>query len=152
MPGPVISALPSSSTIDVLPDAASITGSRDFSANLFSFRVGPYFEIPISKSVAFTLGGGFALMCVNSEFSYDETVTIPGVGSVEHRASGSGTGWLPGGYLAGAFSVAMSDAWAFVAGAQLESVGQYTQTLDGKQATLDLSKTIFVTLGLSYSF
>lgn len=151
-PGPVIGASPSSSTTDVLQDAASITGSRDFSANLFSFRLGPYFEIPLSKSLAFTLGGGFALMCVNSEFSYNETVTIPGVGSVEHRASGSGTGWLPGGYVAGAFSWALSDAWAFVAGAQFESVGRYTQTLNGEQATLDLSKTIFVTLGLSYSF
>jgi hypothetical protein len=150
--GPVLSASRSSRTTDVLQNAASITGSRDFSANLFSFRAGPYFEIPISKSIAFTLGGGFALMCVNSEFSYDETVTIPGVGSVEHRAPGSGTAWLPGGYVSGAFSWALSDAWALVAGAQFESVGRYTQTLNGEQATLDLSKTIFVTLGLSYSF
>ena len=149
--GPVIGASPSSSTTDVFQNG-SITGSRDFSANLFNFRVGPYFEFPLSKSIAFTLSGGFALMFVNSEFSYDETVTIPGVGSVEHRASGSGNGWLPGAYVAGAFSVALSDAWSFVAGAQFEDVGQYTQTLNGKQATLDLSRSIFVTVGLSYSF
>ena len=48
--------------------------------------------------------------------------------------------------------MALSDSWAFVAGAQFEDVGQYTQTLNGKQATLDLSKSIFVTVGLSYSF
>jgi hypothetical protein len=151
-PGSLISASPTSSTTDVLQNAATITGSRDFSANLFSFRLGPYVEFPLSKSIAFTLSGGFALMCVNSEFSYNETVTIPDVGSVEHRASGSATGWLPGGYVAGAFSVALSDAWAVVAGAQFESVGQYTQNLNGVQATLDLSRSIFVTLGLSYSF
>ena len=143
---------PSSSTTDVLQDAASITGPRDFSADLFSFRLGPYVEIPLSKSIAFALSGGFALMYVNSEFSFDETVTIPGVGSVEHQASGAGNGWLPGGYVAGSFSVALSDAWSFVAGAQFEDVGRYTQTLSGKQATLDLSKSIFVTVGLSYSF
>ena len=114
--------------------------------------MGPYVEVPLSKSIAFTLSGGFALMYVNSELSYNETVTIPGVGSVEHRASGSGSGWLPGGYVAGTFSVALSDTWALVAGAQFEDVGQYTQTLNGKQATLDLSKSIFVTVGLSYSF
>lgn len=151
-PGPVIGASPTSRTTDVLQNAATITGSRDFSANLFSFRFGPYVEIPLSKSIAFTLSGGFALMCVNSEFSYDETVTIPDVGSVEHRASGSNTGWRPGGYVAGALSVALSDAWAVVGGAQFESLGQYTQNLNGEQATLDLSKSIFVTLGLSYSF
>jgi hypothetical protein len=148
---PVLVDSPSRSTTDV-EQGASITGSRDFSADLFSFRFGPYVEIPLSKSIAFTLSGGFALVYVNSEFSFNETVTIPGVGSVEHHASGSGTGWLPGAYVAGNFSVALSDSWAFVAGAQFQDVGQYTQTLSGKQATLDLSKSIFVTVGLSYSF
>ena len=38
-----------------------------------------------ARRIAFTLSGGFALMYVNSEFSYNETVTIPGVGSVEHQ-------------------------------------------------------------------
>jgi hypothetical protein len=150
--GPTVSSSPSSSTTDVQQDAASITGSRDFSADLFNFRVGPYVEIPLSKSIAFTLSGGFALVYVNSKFSFDETVAIAGVGSVEHHASGSGNGLLPGAYVAGNFSVALSDSWAFVAGAQFESVGQYTQTLSGKQATLDLSKSIFVTVGLTYSF
>jgi hypothetical protein len=151
LPGPVIGASPSSSTTDV-QQGASITGERDFSANLFNFRFGPYVEIPLSKNIAFTLSGGFALVYVSSEFSFSETVTIPGVGSVEHHASGSGHEWLPGGYVAGNFSVALSDSWALVAGAQFEDVGRYTQTLSGKQATLDLSKSIFVTVGLSYSF
>jgi hypothetical protein len=49
-------------------------------------------------------------------------------------------------------SWALSDSWALAAGAQFEDVGQYTQNLNGKQATLDLSKSIFVTFGVSYSF
>jgi hypothetical protein len=152
LPGPLIGASPTSSMTEILQDG-SLTGSRSFSADLFCFRLGPYFEIPLSKSISFTLGGGFALMYVNSELSYNETVTVPGAGNpLPHQASGSATGLLPGGYVEGVFSVALSDAWAFVAGAQLESVGQYTQTLNGEQAVLDLSKAIFVTLGLSYSF
>jgi hypothetical protein len=143
---------PISSTTTEILQAASITGQRDFSADLFSLRLGPYIEIPLSKSINFTLSGGFALMYVNSQFSYNETVAIPGLKPLTQQASGSATGWLPGGYVAGTFSVALSDAWAVVAGAQFESVGQYTQTLNEKQATLDLSKAIFVTLGLSYSF
>jgi len=42
-----------SSTTDV-PQGASITGQRDFSADLFGFRFGPYVEIPLSRSIAFT--------------------------------------------------------------------------------------------------
>ena len=150
-PGPVINASPSSSTTDT-SQTASITGTRDFKANLFNFRFGPYVEVPLSESVAFTLSGGFALVCVNSTFSFNETVTIPGVGSVASRASGSATDWLPGGYVAGNFSVALSESWSFVAGAQFQNVGRYTQTLKGREATMDLSKTIFVTVGVTYSF
>lgn len=127
-------------------------GQNDFSANLLGFRFGPYLEIPLSRSIAFTLSGGFALVYVGSDFSFNETVTIPGVGSVGHAASGSGDAWLPGGYVAGSVSVALSDSWALMAGAQFEDVGQYTQHLNGKEATLDLSRAIFVTIGFSYSF
>jgi hypothetical protein len=149
---PVIIASPSSSTIDSITD--SITG-RDFSADLYNFRFGPYIEFPLSKRIAFTLSGGFALVYVSSEFSYNNrTVTTSGSRSVDlqEQPTGAGNEWLPGAYVAGTFSVALSDAWSIVAGAQFEGVGQYTQTLNGKQATLDLSKSIFVTVGLSYSF
>jgi len=157
---PVIIASPSSHTTDSTSYSVSdsITDSmtgRDFSADLFNFRFGPYVEIPISKRIAFTLSGGFALMNVNSEFGFNQqTVTTSGGQSVGLYAhpSGSGNEWLPGGYVAGTFSVALSDSWAFIAGAQFEDVGRYTQTLNGKQATMDLSNSIFVTLGISYSF
>ena len=122
---PVIIASPSSSTTDLTADA--ITG-RDFSADLYNFQFGPYVEVPLSKRIAFTLSGGFALVYVNSEFSYNETVTIPGLGSGEQQPSGSGNKWLAGGYVAGNFSVALSESWAFVAGAQFKDVGRYTQT------------------------
>jgi hypothetical protein len=151
LPGPVVVASPSRTTTEVA-QGASITGQRNFSAGLFGFRFGPYVEIPISKSITFSLSGGFALVYVNSEFSYDETVTIPGVGSVEHHASGSGSDWLPGAYAAGNISVALSESWSLFAGAQFEDVGHYTQTLKGQQATLDLSRSIYVTVGVSYSF
>ena len=150
-PGEFLSASPSSSASDT-SQAGSITGSHDFSANLYNFRFGPYVEFPLTERIAFGLSGGFALMFVTSEFSYSETVTIPGVGSVDHDASGSASDWLPGGYVAGHFSVALSEAWSVMAGAQFQDVGRYTQTLNGKQATLDLRRAIFVTIGVSYSF
>jgi hypothetical protein len=134
------------------PGAAIINGQHEFNANLFGFRLGPAVEIPLSRKLAFSVSGGFALVYVESDFSFNETVAIPGVGSAANRAAGSGSGWLPGGYVAGNLSWALSDSWALAAGAQFEDVGQYTQNLNGKQATLDLSKSIFVTFGVSYSF
>ena len=150
-PGPVIVASPSRTTTEI-EKGASITGHRDFSADLFGFRVGPYVDIPLSKSITLNLSGGFALVYVNSDFSYYETVTIAGVGSVERQASGSADDWLPGWYVAGNLSLALSESWSVFAGAQFEDVGHYTHNLKGKQATLDLSRCIFVTVGVSYSF
>ena len=137
-------------TTSLIP--SSISGQRSFNADLFGFRLGPCLEIPLSRKVSLTLDGGFALVYVNSDFSYNETVSIPGVGSVSNAGSGSHSAWLPGGYVAVNISVALSKRWALVAGAQFEDVGRYTQNLNGKEAMLDLSNAIFATLGLSYSF
>ena len=108
--------------------------------------------MPLSRRVSLDFSGGLALDYVNSNFKFNQIVTIAGVGTQSQSGSGSHSGWLPGGYVAGNISVALSDKWALVGGVQFEDLGTYTQNLNGKEATLDLSNSIFVTLGLSYSF
>ena len=136
----------------VVAGGASITGSRQFDADLFGFRFGPYFEVPLSRRGSLDFSGGLALAYVNSTFNFNQTVAITGVGTQSQSGSGSHSSWLPGGYVAGNISVTLSDKWALVGGVQFEDLGTYTQNLNGKQAVLDLSNSIFVTLGLSYSF
>jgi hypothetical protein len=82
------------------PGSAIISGPHEFNANLFEFRLGPGVEIPLSRKLAVSLSGGFALVYVDSEFSFNETVTIPGVGSVANHGSGWGNAWLPSAYVA----------------------------------------------------
>jgi hypothetical protein len=153
---PLLGSIPTRSLTSLAagdPGSAIISGQREFHANLYGLRLGPCIEIPLSRKLALAVSGGFALVYVESDFRYNETVTIPGVaGSVNNAGSGSHSGWLPGGYVAANLSVALSKKWALVAGAQFEDVGRYTQSVNEKQATLDLSKSIFVTLGLAYSF
>jgi hypothetical protein len=136
----------------VVRGGASIIGSRKFDADLFGFRVGPYFEVPLGRRVSLNFSGGFALAYVNSTFKYNQTVAISDVGRQSQSGSGSHSDWLPGAYVAGNISVGLSDSWSLVVGAQFEDVGQYTQSVNGKQAKLDLSNSIFVTVGVSYSF
>lgn len=150
-PGALLSDDPQRS-ISLVADGASIVGGRNFSANLYGFRFGPYLELPLGKRVALSLSGGLALAYVESDFTFNETVAIAGVGAQSHSGAGSDSSWLPGGYVAGSASVALSDRWAAFAGAQFQALGQYTQEVSGKQAVLDLRKSIYVTLGLSYSF
>jgi hypothetical protein len=140
-------------TISVVPNAASLIGQRAFSADIFGFRLGPYFEFPLSDRVTVTLNGGFALASVNSDFSFQETALITGVtGSDTRRGSGSHSDWLAGGYVGLTAAVDLGKKWGAFAGAQFQSVGRYTHSLESKQAVLDLTQSIFVNIGLSYSF
>ena len=150
-PGAIISDTPSRVT-GTLVNGATISGSRELDAQLFGFKLGPYLDIPLNDYWALNLRGGLALVEVNSEFTYHETTVVPGAGSFRN----SGQGWhnelLVGGYAAANLSHALNDSTRIFAGVQFQDVGQYTQTLNGRKAVLDLGKSIFVAIGLSYSY
>jgi len=152
-PGTVINGSPSSSTVSTILNAATTSGDRRFSADLYNLRLGPSFRIPIGDRFSASISGGFALAYVESDFRYNETVGITGVSGYQtQQGRGSHSDWLPGGYVAASLSASLTKALAITAGAQFQDVGQYTHTVSGKQAVLDLRSSIFVTLGLSYSF
>ena len=91
-------------------------------------------------------------MYVESEFGFNESTSVSGLGTLSNLGSGSHDGWLAGGYVAGGFSYAISQNWGAFAGAQFQDLGRYTHDEGGRQAVLDLTRAVFVTLGFSYSF
>lgn len=150
-PGAIVSDLPDR-TVNTLANGASITGSRELDANLFAFKVGPYVEIPLTERWALNFRGGLALVAVNSEFTYQETTAITGVGESTSSGHGTHSDLMVGAYAGGSLSGALSDHFGVFAGAQYQNVGEYAQNLNGRKAVLDLRKSIFVTIGLSYSY
>ena len=46
--------------------------------DLFAFKVGPYFEVPLNKTFSFSLDGGLAVVYVYSRFHFNEVVATPG--------------------------------------------------------------------------
>jgi|SRR5947209_2666211 len=144
----------------IVPNGATIAGERKFEANVYGFRVGPYLSIPLSKKFEVSLSGGLAVVSVNSKFNFNETVTIAGIpisgpgqnNVVSHSGSGSRSAFLLGGYASANLSYAFNKAWSASVGAQYQNVGRFSQSIGSKQAELDLSNTIFVTVGVGYSF
>ena len=114
------------------------------------------------KRISFSLGGGLALVGVQSTFGYDEQVSIASLGTEGHQASSSDGDVLVGYYVSGSLSVALCSRVSLFASGQYQDVGTYTQTvnnvgtltgiLDQKSAKLDMNNTVFFTVGLSYSF
>ena len=145
--GPLLGDVPTPLPNQVVPGAAIITGSREFDADLWTFRLGPYLELPLSRRVSLDFSGGLALAYVNSTFTFNQTVTIAGVGNAEPIRFRFAQRLAPG-RLCGREPV-RGPLRKVGAGGRRAIRGcrpVYTQNLDGKLATLDLSKAIFVTL------
>jgi hypothetical protein len=141
---------------------ALVTGQRRFEGSIFSGRLGPYLEIPITRRISFSFSGGLALVGVHSDFSYDESLTLPDMGTEGHSASGSHGDVLVGGYVSGSLSLALCSRVNIFVGGQFQSVGTYSHPLDNvgtlthvqdhKSAKLDLNEAVFLTVGLTWSF
>ncbi len=130
-----------------------VTGTREFGADIFAFRLGPYFEIPLNKTFAFSLEGGVAMVYVYSNFRYNEEVTTPG-GLLNLKGNGSNQDVEFGGYIGGKISAALNDRWRLFSAADWEDVSDYVHRshTTGESAVLNLSQAVFFTAGIEYSF
>ena len=132
-----------------------ITGTREFGADLFAFKLGPYFEVPLNHTFSLGLEGGVAMVYVYSKFQFNEQVANPATGIITNvKGNGNNQDVLFGGYVGSYISAALNDQWTLFAGAQLQDVGDYTHRnhATGEAAVLDLSQSIFFTAGIGYSF
>lgn len=122
-------------------------GKRELGANLFGMRVGPYVDIPLHEKWMLTLNGGFALVAVNSDFKFSDSL-----GGRTGRGSDTQTDLLPGGYVGANLSFQVAPSTRIFAGAEYQAVGDFTQDAGGRRARLDLGNSVFVRAGVSFSF
>jgi len=155
---PLVSLMPVSSSSQSFAAGATITGERELDAQAFSFRLGPYLDLPLSHRWLCSFSAGLLALEVCSKFEFNETVTIdPSISLVslpseQHHGSSSRNDLLLGGYVGANISYALSERVRLMCGAQFQTTDNFTQTVAGKSAVLNLGQTVFTTLGLSYSF
>jgi hypothetical protein len=123
------------------------TGSHKLDADLWGLRLGPYAEFPLGDKWRVSLSAGLALGLVNADVSWKETVGTTGI-----SASGQDDEFLIGGYAAANIAWDFSERWSAVAGVQYQGLGDYKHTFGGRRVELDLSSSIFVTVGLGFRF
>ncbi|MBI3879466.1 MAG: hypothetical protein HY301_05310 [Verrucomicrobia bacterium] len=152
--GFLLDSAPSSTTTGVVGNAVTVSGSRKYEADLFGFRVGPYLEIPLTtnKHVTLTLSGGLAVGILDGRASWNETVTLAPLGSATSAGHGSHTAVLWGGYAGANVAWQFKERWSLIGGAQFQTLGTYRHNFGGRGVEVDLGESIFVTLGLGYSF
>ena len=145
---PVIGATPVSSITDTM--MASVSGSRDFEAHVIGWRLGPYLEMPLGENAKLSLSGGLSLAYVLSEFNYNESVALPGIPS--SSGGGDHSDLLVGGYVSGEASYQLAKAWGVFGSVQFQYLDKYSQVENGHTAVLDMTKSVFVAVGVNYSF
>ncbi len=150
-PGPLIDSIPNR-TITSDPNGATVRGTRDFDGDLFSFRAGPYLDIPLDERWTITLSAGLAAGVIDGEFKFNQSVTTPG-GTTRQRGTGHETDVLFGGFASASIHCKINDRWGvFVNGQYLGLVDSYEVSARGQKMEMDFNKTAFFSAGVTFSF
>lgn len=134
-------------------NAATITGSWKINGAYYIVRMGPTVRVFITNRLAFSFDAGLATAIVGSAFEVRETVELPDVAnpiSTTERAEKSAL--LTGFYGSGTMEYWMTDRTNAHAGAAYEALGNYQQSVGGRDADIDIGSTITVRLGLTTRF
>ena len=75
-----------------------------------------------------------------------------GAGTLTASGSGSDFSMLCGYYLGLNAAYQFTERWSVEAGMQYQNLGTYDHNFGGRMMQLDLSKSVFLTIGLGYRF
>ncbi len=151
-PGFVIGDTPGTPTTTTVIGGATIQGHRQFDADIFGLRLGPYVEAPLGSHLKVSLSGGVAGGWVHGSASWHETANINGVPGATISGSGDADEMLWGFYFGATASWQFSQHWSVVAGAQYQELQNFNHSYGGRQVEVKLSESIFATLGISFNF
>ena len=136
-------------------DTTGVLQSQDdFSADVWGGRLGPYVEMPFGKKQQFTLAlsGGLAVGLINANESWKQTLTLDSGGASTTHGGGSDSQILWGYYASLTANYQLNKHWGADLGVQFQDLGVYDHSFSGRKATLDLSQSVFLEIGISYSF
>ena len=155
-PGFMIGNSPSGHGSSIADSNAIVSQHDSFKADLIGMRLGPTLTYYIGKEHNLTLdvSGGLALGYLHVNESWSQTVNSSVFSSGSQTAHGGGTdnAILVGGYFGLGADYRFADHWGVSGGVQYQNLGTYSKSFQGHNVSLDLSKSIFFTLGLSYDF
>ena len=150
---------PSSIALGLPPVSSATTSSAgtflsqdQFSGDLWGFRLGPYVDFPMSQKWSLHLSGGLVLGLLDDDSAWQESLNIPGTGTLNASGQGSDFKVLWGYYASLDAAYQINKRWGVEGGVQFEDIGKYSHNFGGQGVELDLSRSLFVQVGVSYSF
>jgi hypothetical protein len=149
-PGPLILDNPVALPAQMVANGAMISSRRTLDLDMYNLRLGPKLSVDITSRLFGTASAGLALMMVDGEFRYRDTVQ----GGVNLEVSGHEKKFsvLPGGYVGAGLGFRLSESWAATYQVHFQYNEPYEQRMNGRSVKWNMQPSIFQTFGLSYSF
>jgi hypothetical protein len=152
-PGPLIGLAPTSSQSQ--SSAATATSSGEFESLLHNFKVGVWFDYPISDAVFTSLSVGYASIYSDAQFSYTETVTvtdptIPGLATTD--TVGGRDDWKSGFYAQVRLGYQVSRRVDVFLGVDYQWNDKTTFSDGSRNVTLDFSAILGAFAGVQLNF
>jgi hypothetical protein len=151
-PGFLLGSTPRHQPATTIP-GPSLDARQSFDSNLWGFRLGPYLETPLTEKLSLHFSGGMATGILDADANWRES-TAPhgGGGATTTKGGGSDTDVLWGYYLGADAVYRLTERWGLDVGVQYQDLGTYSHNFGGRVAELDLSRSLFVQAGVSFSF
>lgn len=155
--GPVLNLGQTTGQTTTAPGAVTVSGRRQVEADVFGFRLGPYLEFPFNEKLAASISAGGVVALLANRVAWSEraavnSATDNGYWTGQASASGSRRGLAYGYYVGADVSYSMNEHWSVIAGCKFQGLGTYSRKVGQGELQLDLSQSVFVSLGVSCSF
>jgi len=137
-------------------DGAEVTGIWEIKGSYLVLRLGPEVSASLTPNLSINASAGFAGAFVGTNYTAQESTVLADPTVLQNTISTSETSeaakFLPGYYANVDASWAVNERTGFFAGVEYESLGDFTQTLNGRTAKIDLSGSGSVRGGLNIKF
>ena len=149
--GPRLSDSPER-TMQTLSGAAQTMGKYELDGSMYVMRVGLIYETPFSSWLALQFGGGVAGGYVDSTFSFEETTNLAGARQSVIRGSDQADDFVGGAYAHGGLAFHFHENFMASVGLQYNYLGTFSQEAAGREAELDFSSALYLSIGLGVTF
>jgi hypothetical protein len=139
--GPGVPLLPATGT------ATPVIVANQLDSTLYGFKVGPFWEVPLSDRITFGVGVGFTLVVADTDYSFTDTY-----GGIQRRGSASRTEALPGGYASATLAFRLTEHCSVEAGMQLQGADSARLQTAEREVEMKLGFNLMTTLGIRWEF
>jgi hypothetical protein len=148
-PGPLLGDTPTRTTGSTV---ASISGNRNLDVSLYVSTFGTYLALPVTKKLDVMLEGGGVLAIASGSYTYESTVTVPGVGTQVSHGGKNSTRLLPGVFSSVGLAWHLTDQFSLQTSVRYQFMRQFSLMANGSHANLSFDSALVLSIGAMYRF